>query len=41
MKYVIEVLYDENITNNAMEYEGLFAGLRAAIGLDIDKLIIS
>ena len=40
LKYVVQVLYAENITNNAMEYEGLLAGLRAAIGLGIDKIII-
>ena len=34
------MLYSENITNNAMEYEGLLAGLRAAIGLGIDKIIV-
>ena len=34
------MLYGENVTNNAMEYEGLLAGLRAAIGLAIDKIIV-
>ena len=40
LKYVVQVLYGENITNNAMEYEGLLAGLRATIGLGIDKIIV-
>ena len=40
LKYVVQVLYGENITNNAMEYEGLLAGLRAAIGLGIDKIVV-
>ena len=40
LKYVVLVLYDENITNNAMEYECLLAELRAAIGLSIDKIIV-
>ena len=40
LKYVVQVLYSENITNNAMEYEGLLAGLRATIGLGIDKIIV-
>ena len=40
LKYVIQVLYGENIMNNAMEYEGLLAGLRAAIGLGINKIIV-
>ena len=40
LKYVVQVLYGENITNNAIEYEGLIAGLHAAIGLGIDKIIV-
>ena len=40
LKYVIQVLYGENITNDAMEYKRLLAGLRAAIGLGIDKIIV-
>ena len=40
LKYVVQVLYGENITNNDMEYEGLLAGLRAAIGLGIDRIIV-
>ena len=40
LKYIVQVLYGENITNNAMEYEGLLAGLRAAIGLGINKIIV-
>ena len=40
LKYVVQVLYGENIMNNAMEYEGLLAGLRAAVGLGIDKIIV-
>ena len=39
-KYIVQVLYDENITNNAMEYKGLLARLHAAIGLGIDKIIV-
>ena len=40
LKYVVQVLYGENITNNAMEYESLLAGLHVAIGLGIDKIIV-
>ena len=32
--------YQGNISNNTTEYEGLLAGLRAAIGLGIGKLIV-
>ena len=39
-KYVVQVLYGENITNHAMEYEGLLAGLRACISLGIDKITV-
>ena len=39
LKYVVQMLYSKNITNNVMEYEGLLAALRAAIGLGIDKII--
>ena len=40
LKYIVQVLYGENIMKNAMEYEGLLAGLHAAIGLGIDKIIV-
>ena len=32
--------FQENISNNTTEYEGLFAGLQAAIGLGINKIIV-
>ena len=41
MKYVVQMQhYQGNISNNTMEYEGLLAGLRAAIGLGIGKVIV-
>ena len=30
----------DNITNNTPEYEGLLAGLHAAVGMDISKIIV-
>ena len=32
--------YQGNISNNTMEYEGLLAGLRAAISLGIGKVVV-
>ena len=40
MKYVVQMHYQVNISNNTTEYEGLLAGLRAAIGLGIGKVIV-
>ena len=39
LKYVVQMLFDgEASTNNTAEYEGLLAGLRAAMGLGIKRL---
>ena len=32
--------YQGNISNNTMKYEGLLAGLRAAISLGIGKVVV-
>ena len=40
LKYVVQMHYQGNISNNTTEYEGLLAGLRAAIGLGIGKVIV-
>ena len=41
LKYVVQMLFDEGrATNNTAEYEGLLAGLRAAAGLGIKRLIV-
>ena len=40
MKYFVQMHYQGSISNNTTEYEGLLTGLRAAIGLDIGKVII-
>ena len=41
LKYVIQMLFTgDKATNNTAEYEGLLAGLRAAAGLGIKKLIV-
>ena len=40
LKYVVQMHYQGNISNNTTEYEGLLAGLRAAIGLSIGKVIV-
>ena len=40
LKYVVQMQYQGNISNNTMEYEGLLAGLHAAVGLGIGKVII-
>ena len=37
LKYVVQMHYQGNISNNTMEYEGLLAGLHAAIGPGIGK----
>ena len=41
LKYLVQMLFDEGqATNNTAEYEGLLAGLRAAAGLGIKRLIV-
>ena len=40
LKYVVQMHFSEEATNNTAEYEGLLAGLRIAMELGIKKLII-
>ena len=40
LKYVVQMHYQGNISNNTMEYEGLLTRLRAAISLGISKLVV-
>ena len=40
LKYVVQMHYQGNISNNMTVYEDLLAGLRAAIGLGIGKVIV-
>ena len=40
LKYVVQMHCQGNISNNTTEYEGLLAGLRAAVGLGISNVIV-
>ena len=40
LKYIIQMHYQLNISNNTTEYEGLLVGLCAANGLGIGKLVV-
>ena len=40
LKYVVQMHYQGNISNNTTLYEGLLAVLRASIGLGMGKLVI-